>query len=325
MSRAARGRRLLSAVNLVALALLFVIENLIGERHWFTTLVTYAPQQPLVAPTLFLLLWSLLARDLIGISRNVAALGVCLLLNGVCLGLFAAPRGDRLLPRVLTWNIHHGSGNFAAVAAEIRRLEPDIVCLQEVYPYDLSRLRPHLPEYRFVGAGDAVIGTRHMLRGYTVRRYGIPMATSRLLLRATIRLGDQDVTVLCTHFATAAHGSNLRRRGIRDHLRNTADARQKQVDILLAEVERIEGPRIVCGDFNTPPRGRIYRQLLSRLNDAFQAAGVGIGPTYSTSRPALRIDYIFTAGGIDPTHAEVIDTKASDHFPVLAEIALPKR
>jgi endonuclease/exonuclease/phosphatase family metal-dependent hydrolase len=79
------------------------------------------------------------------------------------------------------------------------------------------------------------------------------------------------------------------------------------------------------GDFNTPPRGRVYRELTAKFEDGFRTAGYGAGYTYPARRPLMRIDYVFTTAGITVKRCRVIPVQASDHLPVIADIGLAEK
>jgi endonuclease/exonuclease/phosphatase (EEP) superfamily protein YafD len=84
-------------------------------------------------------------------------------------------------------------------------------------------------------------------------------------------------------------------------------------------------PFIVCGDLNSTPRNWVYGHIAQDLQDAFRRAGRGWGGTYHARLPLVRIDVVFASEEWEIRDAHVSRTVASDHFPVLAELALPPR
>ena len=76
------------------------------------------------------------------------------------------------------------------------------------------------------------------------------------------------------------------------------------------------------GDFNNPPRGRLYQRLAGCFQDAFRAAGWGLGETYPVGTPLLRIDYLFAGQGVGVSRCWVPNVRASDHRPTVAEVVL---
>lgn len=76
-------------------------------------------------------------------------------------------------------------------------------------------------------------------------------------------------------------------------------------------------PFIVCGDFNVPTHGLIYRSYRESWTEAFNERGQGVGATFpgDTHLPAwLRLDNIYCSKtGLRPIHAEVEEGRASQH------------
>ena len=136
MHRLASRRRslltLISGAYPVTMVALWLAETLVAERHWLTTLATYAPQQIYGLPLPFLVLASLIRRNRRALALNLAALLILVFgLMGFILPLRLPSRSQGTSLRVMTYNIHHGAAGIAAVARVIRDHRPDIVCLQE--------------------------------------------------------------------------------------------------------------------------------------------------------------------------------------------------
>ena len=85
----------------------------------------------------------------------------------------------------------------------------------------------------------------------------------------------------------------------------------------------VEGPVILCGDFNEPPLSYNYRQLQKAgFVDTFTKVGRGIKPTYAGKLPLLRIDYIWANKGVVPLNFKRCRFKASDHYPILLDFSI---
>jgi vancomycin resistance protein VanJ len=318
----------LSGADLLALALLWAAETFVAERHWLATLVTYLPQWPFVAPAALLLLVSLVCRARRAVLINAGALlfGVVALLGF----RFAPPPDipkDRRVLRVMTFNIRHGDGGTERIAAAIRELAPEVICLQEAnalgrLPDPKPGLQRALPGYHFAHQGELMVASRYPIRSRRV----VPLEelrTRRPALETVLDVGGKAVTVLNVHlatFVTTASLQNRRGRSLPDYLRGTAELRDEQTTALLARA--VQTPLIVAGDFNTPPRGRVYQRLTGALHDAFAERGRGFGYTFPARRPMLRIDYLFTSGGVIPVRASVPAVLVSDHRPLMAEVGL---
>ena len=318
---------------LLGLATLGLAERLIGERWWLTTLLTYVPQCVFLIPGFLLLPFALWKRRRRALGRLGGAFLVYLLLDGWRFSLPPpAPTPEEIPLRVLTYNIRSGGGGVEKLAAAIRSVSPDAVCLQEASPYfglpdPMPGLQKLLPEWRFTSYGDTSIGVRGgQIEGLEIVRYPVPGSyRAALLVKTTLK--GQPLTLVTTHLATAFHGETLtrNRRGLPRYLEQTGAARRVQLDALLARTDTVRGPLIVCGDFNTPPRGVEYARLAERFTDAFARAGRGFGWSYSATHPLLRIDYVWCSEDVRPLEARVLDWPHSDHKPLLADLAVTAR
>ena len=264
--------------------------------------------------------------------RSSVSIGllVYLLLDGWRLSLPAPTPAPGEVPiRLLTYNIRSGGGGVENLAGAIRRASPDAICLQEASPYfhlpdPMPGLQKLLPEWRFTSYGDLAVGVRGgQIEGLEIVRYPVPGSyRAALLVRTTLK--GQPLTLVTTHLATAFHGETIgsQRRSLPRYLESTARARHVQLDALLARTRSVTGSLIVCGDFNTPPRGVEYARLTERFTDAFAAVGNGFGWSYSAVHPLLRIDYVWCGEKVRPVEAKILDWPHSDHKPLLADLAI---
>lgn len=99
--------------------------------------------------------------------------------------------------------------------------------------------------------------------------------------------------------------------------------RSEELKKVLDGMPPVDGPIIVCGDFNEPPLSYNYRQMQKAgFVDTFTKVGFGIKPTYAGKLPLLRIDYIWANDGVKPLDFERYKYKASDHYPIILDFAI---
>lgn len=98
--------------------------------------------------------------------------------------------------------------------------------------------------------------------------------------------------------------------------------RAKQVQVILAHVEKSPYPVILCGDLNDTPQSLPYSYLKNRTKDTFMEAGLGLGQTHEV--PGLRIDYIFVDKEMEVEVHKIHHVDFSDHYPIEAKIYLPE-
>ena len=99
--------------------------------------------------------------------------------------------------------------------------------------------------------------------------------------------------------------------------------RSEEMQKVLDGLAPIEGPVIVCGDFNEPPLSYNYRQMQKAgFVDSFTKVGHGIKPTYAGKLPLLRIDYVWANDGVTPLNYQRHRWKASDHYPIMLDFTI---
>lgn len=99
--------------------------------------------------------------------------------------------------------------------------------------------------------------------------------------------------------------------------------RSEELQEVLQGLSPIEGPIVVCGDFNEPPLSYNYRQMQKAgFVDTFTQVGHGIKPTYAGKLPLLRIDYAWSNDGVTPLSFKRHRWKTSDHYPIILDFAI---
>lgn len=235
--------------------------------------------------------------------------------------------------RVVTFNIHHGVGidgvlDLGRVADLLANHDVDVACLQEVDEHfgarsawedqagwlaglldmqvafganlDLDPERASEPPRRY---GNAIL-SRHPLD--EIARATLPGGDEpRGLLSARVRLGGSSVRCHVTHLEQAS-----------------ARARRNQARTVVDAVSASPGPSVVAGDLNAADGAGELAAFRERFVDAWDSAGTGAGHTYRADRPDRRIDYVWHTSDLVTRHAEVLASPASDHLPLLVDIAV---
>jgi endonuclease/exonuclease/phosphatase family metal-dependent hydrolase len=261
--------------------------------------------------------------------------------------------------RVLTWNLWWRFGPWgarqAAIVETLRRVDADIVCLQEVWETrdgqsQADDLAAALGLHAAYGAGLGLDLAPESLGNAVLSRWPITGTKVAMLpapsgldeLRCVVRAGIDGprgpLEVFTTHLNWRLDQSAVRQQQVR------------AICELVDETKRDRTyPPILCGDFNAEPDSDEIRMLTGLRDvpvpklvfiDAWQARGDG-GPGYTWSRdnpytvvdpePDRRIDYVLAGypreQGAGETVAcsvegiEAIDgVYPSDHYAVLAEL-----
>jgi endonuclease/exonuclease/phosphatase family metal-dependent hydrolase len=258
--------------------------------------------------------------------------------------------------RVVTWNLWGRLGDWKAragpIARTLRDLDPDLVCLQEVWQEgdrnQAAVLAEHLGMNHAYAAdrtedgidqGVAVL-SRWPLAEVERRELPVPEGVPHrtVALRAIVEGPRGAILLATTHLVPYPSRSGDREQQVRSLVE------------FLAERRRQPSTTVLGGDFNAAP-GSDEIRLLTGLQasavagwtflDAWETGGDG-SPGYTMTKtnpnsaslllPNLRWDYIFASwpsgpGGVGhPLHAEVAGSDAtdgvvpSDHYAVVAEL-----
>ena len=98
--------------------------------------------------------------------------------------------------------------------------------------------------------------------------------------------------------------------------------RKTQTDIIRQVLGDSPYPVIFCGDLNDVPNSYTYFKIKGRMQDAFIKKGFGVGRTFSSLSPTLRIDYIFADDHFRIDQFKRIAKKSSDHYMLVSDIVL---
>jgi len=330
--RLAAALAALTWVYLAAVAVVWLLLWVGGDRWWFATVLLFGPRWPYAVPWPAFVLFASLARR--RLLWPLAAAGVVLAvpIAGLCLplGRLAGQAGPSL--RVLTCNVDGDAVDAKRLAALIAAEKPDAVALQECP----AELRLDWPSgWNVVHAGGMLVASPHPLASVEESRRRHPPSRWPAVngLRCTLETPQGPVRFCCVHLRTPREGLSEtldRSTGISPARSATLTAaiadRRMESEELVRWLGDFSGPSIVAGDFNMPTDSAIYRGCWSRWANAFSRTGFGFG--YSKWTPlgrwsyGLRIDHVLTSPGASPRRSWLGPDIGSDHLPLLAEIAL---
>src|SRR5258707_1077150 len=259
---------------------------------------------------------------------------VALSVFSVCPGpsaLRSIPESTQTL-RVMTYNIHVGVGmdkklDLQRIGGIINAMHPDLVGLQEVDRgvartqrideiAEIAKLTRM--DYAFAfnlryqgGQYGVAILSRFPIMATDHRLYqNTREAERRGFIRAEVSVRGRLINFVTTHLDYQYEDGRL------------FEARQ-----LLNALKDLKNPLIVVGDFNDIAAGQAYQLVRYQFGDAWtenRAADEGF--SYPADKPAKRIDYIFfrSSDHVRTKRAWIVNTLASDHVPVVADVEIGK-
>lgn len=237
---------------------------------------------------------------------------------------------------ILQWNVWFKE-NIERVAQELRRIDADVVCLQELTQGYVDQTHENTWEYIGHKLGynyhvqeiPIVTADTQWLQGNAIfSRYPIESQMAawihepaedddtndqyRGYLEICIDVGGKRPTIATTHMSFA---------------QPTDD--DPELQRLLTLVESRPAPFILTGDLNATPDTKRIQEIAKRLKN--------VGPDFSqntwTTKPYVfptgpvstldwRYDYIFASQDVRVKSAKTLPTDISDHLPILATIKL---
>jgi endonuclease/exonuclease/phosphatase family metal-dependent hydrolase len=100
--------------------------------------------------------------------------------------------------------------------------------------------------------------------------------------------------------------------------------RGRQANLVRGELDSCKQPSIMCGDFNDVPGSYTYFHLRGKRQDAFLVRDFGIGRSYVSLAPTLRIDYIFPDNNFIVHQFDMVDEDLSDHIMLVTDVSIKK-
>ena len=233
------------------------------------------------------------------------------------------------------------------VVSQIKESQPDIVCLQEVFFQNVDVIAKIFPDYKYQTHHLFIYGRGNVSGNLILSKYEIIHGevinfkhSTNLSLCADIVIHKDTIRVYNNHLESNAISPTTLIKNIRENKTNskvlseeiinvhsklstTGKRRAKQVEAVLKNIQHSPYPAIICGDLNDIPMSYTYHKLYTGNKDTFRESGKGFSATYSMAWPLLRIDYVFIPQHFISVSHTTVKCNYSDHYPVIAEFAIP--
>ena len=323
--------RLLVLINLVTVAVFLVtcLAPYLNPAEWW-----FAGFSGLILPWLFfaligfLLFWLFIKPKRCLISLAALLIGFTNIRVMLALNTPARFRMEKAAGqlRVMDWNVRgftpyntekfnpRDTDNLQAIISEIKRYDPDVVCLQEFYSTDSAWKSDNVGKFcKELGFCHAVLARDH---GYLTKvwsgtaifskfpildssRYSFSDLNSKSaesLISADILLGTDTIRVYTTHLQSFSFHrkdyNNLRK--IRDQedsgftaskslfykMRTAFQKRAVQAEETRDRISTCPYPHVFCADLNDVPNSYAYFTVRGDRRDAFLEKGLGLGKSF---------------------------------------------
>ncbi|HSC54346.1 MAG TPA: endonuclease/exonuclease/phosphatase family protein [Phnomibacter sp.] len=242
--------------------------------------------------------------------------------------------------------------NLAKIFAMIKSYRSDVVCFQEFGIFDYPHAGfDHIQSMKKLGypyyvlskdysrvawkytSGVAIFSKHPIVFKKRVQFSSSPES----VLMADIAWESDTVRVFTSHLqsfkllnedfaefeTTDRHGKKLveASSNLFSKMKRAFRNRGVQADQIRELMDSCQRPAIFCGDLNDVPGSYTYWKLRGDTwQDAFLKKGFGIGRTYMSLAPTLRIDYVLAGPGWEVEQFATIPGGLSDHLPVVADL-----
>jgi endonuclease/exonuclease/phosphatase family metal-dependent hydrolase len=261
--------------------------------------------------------------------------------------------------RIVDWNVQNFNGisknkkSALPIRVEVANCilthHPDIICLQEfnttASENNLALFTKTHPYYFF--SADYNRGGNNYKSGSIIFSTYPIVATGKIdfpaaesLIYADILKGADTIRIYTTHLQSFKFKKqdyqNIERikeqdneslsasKGIIRKMKAAYQKRGVQADIVRSALDTCFYPSLICGDFNDVPNSYTYFKIRGNRRDAFLERGFGVGRTFISIAPTLRIDYILPDKSFEVKQFELVDEFLSDHIMLLSDLRLKK-
>lgn len=259
--------------------------------------------------------------------------------------------------RFLEWkrNNNEKSQTRLKILKQIKEQNADILCLQEFFYSPNEKFYNNVNEIREMGypwycfsydqdGEDQYIGSaifsKYPIIDTGIVRYFRP-SMPEALLYADLKINEDTIRMFTTHLQSVQFRqkdfqaiSEIRNaddsmfansKTVLSKLRKAMKYRSTQAEIVRQILDDSLYPVFFCGDLNDIPNSFTYFKIRGAMQDAFLKKGFGIGRTYASLSPTLRIDYMFGDDHFQIDQFTRIQKSLSDHFMLLTDVELKSR
>lgn len=256
--------------------------------------------------------------------------------------------------RFLEWkrNNSEKSQTRLKMLKQIKEQDADILCLQEFFYSPNDKFYHNVKEIQDMGypwfcfsydpdGDDQYIGSaifsKYPIIDTGVVRYFRP-SMPEALIYADVKIKEDTIRMFTTHLQSVQFRqrdfeaiSEIRNandsmfansKTVLSKLRKAMKYRSTQAEIVRQILDDSLYPVFFCGDLNDVPNSFTYFNIRGGMQDAFLKKGFGIGRTYASLSPTLRIDYMFCDKNFQINQFTRLQKSLSDHFMLLADVKL---
>ena len=343
---------MVNAIVALALLMSYLAVHISPETFSLPAFFGLAYPYLLLLNILMVLAWLMLLRWEAVISLVVILAGITHFSNYIKLSKPSGSKSDTI--KVMSYNLHmfnyqqaRGDNQQKKILDFLHAQKPDILCVQEYLITGPSENKDEAIRDALGGKYYSHIKGRQLSKSRfygiaTFSRYPIvnrgdiihPGSFSTLTIFTDVLIGRDTFRIYNNHLQsfllkkmetnflnemTSSEKETMSEvKHISGDLKRGFARRAMQAEAVKNSILKSPYPVIVAGDFNDTPVSYTYRKIRKGLNDSFVSSGYGAGFTYRGNYPPNRIDYILYDDALTSSYFEIMKSRYSDHYPIIA-------
>lgn len=231
--------------------------------------------------------------------------------------------------KLLQWNIWYKE-DINNIVRELNQIDADIVCVQElsffnndrtkvnllkeVYPYFYYEIADTFPDG--MSQCNAILSKYQFEKKdkYYVQEPGLDKndysKEGRIYIEVSVKIKDKTYNIGTTHLSYT-------------HEFKETELKDREINKLISIIKN-KSNYIFTGDLNTNKTSK-YIKMISKYYKNHDTENTWTTKPFSyngfeATKLDYKLDYVFTSDEIDVKNIKVIETKYSDHLPILCEI-----
>ena len=354
----------LVSINVVVAILFFIgclIPWLSPEYFWLLGFIGVAMPYLVVLIILFILFWLFIQRKLALYLLLILCLGykqINVMFAWNTNDTFKKVKANYNI-RIVSWNIGNMSGKTQKTGARKHSVEEivtsllkqnaDVICLQEFEDCkngckSVDMIKKKYPHYFFPGwiigphrhgSGNAIFSKYPIIKADSTR-----FENGENIINIDVAVNEDTISLFTTHLDSYKFSrdefkeiddvgveetipkKNLK--GIFTKMKNTLQTHSEQADVVKEYLSKANYSSIFCGDLNEVANNNTYWKIKGERQDAFLAKGFGLGKTFNSLSPVLRIDYVMPDNNFEVMQFNLVDEGMSDHKMLVVDLMLKK-
>jgi len=226
----------------------------------------------------------------------------------------------------------------------IAQANSDITCLQEFYTItepnnrfntldtlrDLLKGKEYFLDSAMVAGHEQTFGLAVFTKFRIIEKgeINLPSTGTNSAMFCDLDLGSQKIRLIQFHLESVNRLKDFKNHhplSLIEKMESYLIAmhtRAIQVEAISECMAQSPFPIIACGDLNDFQWSYCYKKLTLKLKDAYENKGWGLGNTFPSSNPLVRIDYVFYSPELMALASMVKPCTYSDHRPILTKFIL---